>query len=79
MSLIITDSDGVMVSPVTEGLLEAIQLKLLEGVAVNPKFNAVPEHTLPVLVEIIGNGFTVIKTVCGIPIQLWKIVVGVTV
>ena len=56
----------------------ADQLKLLEGVAVKSKFNAVPEHTLPVLGEIIGRGFTVIETVCGIPIQLPIIDVGVT-
>ena len=66
-------------SPVTEGLSVAIQLKLLEGEAVKPKFNAVPEHTLPELVEMIGNGFNVIETVCGRPTQLVDVAVGVTV
>ena len=77
--LIVADKVGVVVSPVTEELLAAVQLKLLEGKAVNPKFNAVPEHTVPVLVEIIGNGFTIIETVWALPTQLVAVAVGITV
>ena len=75
--LIVEDIVGVVVSPVTKEFSVAIQLKLLEGKAVNPKFNAVPEHTLPVIGEIIGNGFTVIETVWVFPRQFPEIVVGV--
>ena len=79
MLLIVEVTVGIVVSPVTEEFSVADQLKLLEGVAVKPKFNAVPEHTLPALVEILGNGFKVIETVCGRPTQLVDVAVGVTV
>ena len=80
--LIVEDTVGVVVSPVTEEFSVADQLKLLGWLAVNPKFNELPEQTDPIEAEVIlTNGFTlsVIVTVCGMPIQLPEIVVGVTI
>ena len=80
--LIIADKVGVVVSPVTFKLSTAFQLKVLDWLAVNEKFNVLPEQTVPVETEVIlTNGFTlsIIVTVCGVPIQLPEIVVGVTI
>ena len=56
------------------------QLKVLGILAESPKFKGTPEQIELVFAEVIvGKGFTVIETVCGVPMHEPVTVVGVTV
>jgi hypothetical protein len=69
-----------VLSPVVLALSAASHEKVDAGPAVNPKFSAVPLQTVVlVALVIIGLGFTVTVTTCGLPTHDPVVVVGVTV
>jgi hypothetical protein len=58
----------------------ATQLKVLVTLVESPKFKDTPEQIELVFAEVIvGKGFTVIETVCGVPMHDPVTVIGVTV
>ncbi len=58
----------------------ATQLKVLVTLVESPKFKGTPEQIELVFAEVIvGKGFTVIETVCGVPMHDPATVIGVTV
>jgi hypothetical protein len=78
-SLMVVELLKVVVSPFTWEFAIADQVKVLEGFAPNVKFTLLPEHMVPDVEVKVGIGFTVIETVCGVPMHEPVTVVGVTV
>jgi hypothetical protein len=77
-SLMVVELLKVVVSPFTWEFAIADQVKVLEGFAPNAKFTLLPEHMVPDVEVKVGIGFTVIETVCGVPMHDPATVMGVT-
>ena len=77
-SLMVVELLKVVVSPFTWEFAIADQVKLLGGFAPNAKFTLLPEHMGPDVEVKVGIGFTVIETVCGVPMHDPATVMGVT-